>query len=103
MSTSTSSLSKVQCRIADSQRRPPVDLRPALAPALNQEARPLCVPLTVTALHETLRAQAGRVRRSRSLPNHSGVTACPPARPGWQGHWCRLPPPPPPPIAVSRR
>jgi len=59
MSTSTSSLSRVQRRIADSQRRPPVDLRPVLAPALNQEARPLCVPLTVTALHETLRVQVG--------------------------------------------
>jgi hypothetical protein len=60
MSNPTQPLSRAQRRIANSQRRRPVDLRPVLAPALNQKARPLCVPLTITALHETLRAQIAR-------------------------------------------
>lgn len=37
--------------------RPPVDLRPMLAPALDQGIRPLCIPIVVTAAHEACRVQ----------------------------------------------
>ena len=37
--------------------RPPVDLRPLLAPAINQGIRPLCIPIVVTAAHEACRTQ----------------------------------------------
>ena len=37
--------------------RPPVDLRPMLAPAVDQGARPLCIPIVVTAAHEVCRTQ----------------------------------------------
>ena len=37
--------------------RPPVDLRPMLAPAIEQGTRPLCIPIVVTAAHEGCRTQ----------------------------------------------
>ncbi len=37
--------------------RPPVDLRPTLAPAIDQGTRPLCIPIVVTAAHEACRTQ----------------------------------------------
>lgn len=37
--------------------RPPVDLRPMLAPAIDQGTRPLCIPIVVTAAHEASRTQ----------------------------------------------
>ena len=37
--------------------RPPVDLRPMLAPAIDQGTRPLCIPIVVTAAHEACRTQ----------------------------------------------
>lgn len=37
--------------------RPPVDLRPMLAPAIDQGIRPLCIPIVVTAAHEASRTQ----------------------------------------------
>lgn len=37
--------------------RPPVDLRPKLAPAIDQGTRPLCIPIVVTAAHEACRTQ----------------------------------------------
>lgn len=35
--------------------RQPVDLRPMLAPAIDQGVRPLCIPIVVTAAHEACR------------------------------------------------
>jgi hypothetical protein len=46
-----------QRRLLASQARPAVDLRPLLAPALDQKTRPVCVAVTLTAAHEALRAQ----------------------------------------------
>ena len=37
--------------------RPPVDLRPMLAAAIDQGTRPLCIPIVVTAAHEACRTQ----------------------------------------------
>ena len=37
--------------------RLPVDLRPILAPAIDQGTRPLCIPIVVTAAHEASRTQ----------------------------------------------
>lgn len=37
--------------------RLPVDLRPMLAPAIDQGTRPLCIPIVVTAAHEASRTQ----------------------------------------------
>lgn len=37
--------------------RPPVDLRPMLAPAIDQGIRPLCIPVVLTAAHEAGRTQ----------------------------------------------
>lgn len=37
--------------------RPPIDLRPKLAPTLDQGTRPLCIPIVVTAAHEASRTQ----------------------------------------------
>lgn len=37
--------------------RPSVDLRPMLAPAIDQGTRPLCIPITLTAAHEACRTQ----------------------------------------------
>lgn len=44
-------------RLAASQSRPPVDLRPLLNPAVTaQGPRPVCVPFAVSACHEAARA-----------------------------------------------
>lgn len=50
-------MASYEARRQRSLARPSVDLRPMLAPAINQGIRPLCIPITVTAAHETSRAQ----------------------------------------------
>ncbi len=44
-------------RRQQSLARPPIDLRPNLAPTLDQGTRPLCIPIVVTAAHEASRTQ----------------------------------------------
>lgn len=44
-------------RRESSLARPAVDLRPILAPAINQGTRPLCIPIVVTSAHEACRTQ----------------------------------------------
>ncbi len=50
-------MASYDARRQHSLARPPVDLRPVLAPAIDQGIRPLCIPIVVTAAHEACRKQ----------------------------------------------
>ena len=50
-------MAEYDARRQRSLARPPVDLRPVLAPAIDQGTRPLCIPIVVTAAHEACRTQ----------------------------------------------
>ncbi len=50
-------MAEYDARRQRSLARSPVDLRPMLAPAIDQGTRPLCIPIVVTASHEACRTQ----------------------------------------------